>query len=118
MLFNSVVFINFVYAWIFSSTKPPSSIVDLYKYFLPLSLIFDLYKYFLLLSLIVYLYKYFLKIMAGIKCIYYLKVCETTCEITKHFSIYKDTMRCTILYQTWYQVFVILQAKATVPLTE
>ena len=105
MLFNSVVYVNFVYAWISSPTKLLLSIVDLYKYFL-------------LPSLIVHLYKYFGKTMAGIKCIHYLQVCETIRRMIKHFSTYKSTMRCTIPRQIQYQVRVISKAEATILLIE
>ncbi len=59
--------------------------------------------------------------MAGIKCIYCSKVCETTRGMTKHFSTCKGTMRHIILRQTRHRVndfLVIHKAKTTIPLTE
>ncbi len=38
--------------------------------------------------------------MAGIKCIHYSKVYETTCGMIKHLSMYKGTMQRTIPHQT------------------
>ena len=103
-----------MYIWIFSSIKLLLLIIDLHKYFLPPLLIVDLHKYFLPLSLIVDLYKHFLKTIAYIKCLYYLKVCETTHRMTKYFSIYKSMIYYTISCQIWHQVLVIPKAKATV----
>ncbi len=59
--------------------------------------------------------------MAGIKCIYSSKICETTGGMTKYLSMCKGTMQCTIPRQTQHQAndfLVILKADATVPLTK
>ena len=53
--------------------------------------------------------------MAGMKCIYCSKVCETTYKVTEHLSIRKCTMRCTIPRQTQHRV---PKTEATIPLTE
>ncbi len=59
--------------------------------------------------------------MPGIKCINCSKVCETTRRMTKHLSMCKGMMRCTIPRQTQHQAndfLIIPKAKATVSLTE
>ncbi len=59
--------------------------------------------------------------MAGIKCIHYLKVCETIRGMTKYLSMCKGTMQHTISRQTRHQAndfLVIPKAEATIPLTE
>lgn len=61
--------------------------------------------------------------MASIKCRHYIKICKTTCGMTKHLLMYKmqqGIARRTVSHNTLYKTngFLMAEAEAILPLVE